>query len=426
MMKFKYILSAVIFSFFFFGCDFIITPEGGDDTGVEQGPSPDPEQDPEQNPDQEPETIPDPQETGRFNIIAWSDITNDGDPSDCEWKLQKLVEADFNMYLGWFDTAEKVEFVLSTADKVGIDIITSSPELESDTQTMVKKMSAHKSLYGYHIMDEPSEHHFPGLANRINNIRKYDPVRPCYVNLYPNWAWGGQNYYLAQVRKFVQQVPVSFLSFDNYPIKTVNGMSTVRHDWYRNLEDIRTVAVENDLPIWAFALALSHSTDEASYPIPTIGELRLQQFSNMLYGAVAFQYFTTWGFIQNHGVTSVYKNIQMVNSELRAFQKYFYGADIKGIWHTGKSIPSGTKELKALPTGITKLETEDSGALVTHFTKEDRDYIAVVNKNPNGGMDLFISFSDTNAVLVGKDGTKTPVEDKYRIPAGDIRLFTWK
>lgn len=426
MMKFKYILSAVIFSFFFFGCDFIIAPEGGDDTGVEQGPSPDPEQDPEQNPDQEPETIPDPQETGRFNIIAWSDITNDGDPSDCEWKLQKLVEADFNMYLGWFDTAEKVEFVLSTADKVGIDIITSSPELESDTQTMVKKMSAHKSLYGYHIMDEPSEHHFPGLANRINNIRKYDPVRPCYVNLYPNWAWGGQNYYLALVRKFVQQVPVSFLSFDNYPIKTVNGVSTVRHDWYRNLEDIRTVAVENDLPIWAFALALSHSTDEASYPIPTIGELRLQQFSNMLYGAVAFQYFTTWGFIQNHGVTSVYKNIQMVNSELRAFQKYFYGADIKGIWHTGSSVPSGTKKLETLPAGVTRLETEDSGALVTHFTKEDRDYIAVVNKNPNGGMDLFISFSDTNAVLVGKDGTKTPVEDKYRIPAGDIRLFTWK
>ena len=82
MMKFKYILSAVIFSFFFFGCDFIITPEGGDDTGVEQGPSSDLEQDPEQNPDQEPETIPDPQETGQFNIIAWSDISNNGDPSE--------------------------------------------------------------------------------------------------------------------------------------------------------------------------------------------------------------------------------------------------------------------------------------------------------------------------------------------------------
>lgn len=426
MMKFKYILSAVIFSFFFFGCDFIITPEGGDDTDVEQGPSSDLEQDPEQNPDQEPETIPDPQETGQFNIIAWSDISNNGDPSDCEWKLQKLVEADFNMYLGWFDSAEKVEFVLSTADKVGIDIITSSPELESDTQTMVKKMSAHKSLYGYHIMDEPSERHFPGLANRINNIRKYDPVRPCYVNLYPNWAWGGQIYYLALVRKFVQQVPVSFLSFDNYPIKTVDGVSTVRHDWYRNLEDIRTVAVENDLPIWAFALALSHSTDEASYPIPTIGELRLQQFSNMLYGAVSFQYFTTWGFIQNHGTTDVYNNIKIVNSELRAFQKYFYGADIKGVWHTGSSIPSGTKKLETLPAGITRLETEDSGALVTHFTKEGRDYIAVVNKTCNWGMDLFISFSDTNAVMIGKDGKKTPIEEKYRIPAGDIRLFTWK
>lgn len=426
MMKFKYILSAVIFSFFFFGCDFIITPEGGDDIGVEQGPSSDLEQDPEQNPDQEPETIPDPQETGQFNIIAWSDISNNGDPSECEWKFQKLVEADFNMYLGWFDAADKVEFLLSAADRVGIDIITACPELESDTQNMVKKMSAHKSLYGYHIMDEPSESHFPGLANRINNIRKYDSVRPCYVNLYPNWAWGGQNYYLARVRKFVQQVPVSFLSFDNYPIKTVNGVSTVRHDWYRNLEDIRTVAVENDLPIWAFALALSHSTDEASYPIPTIGELRLQQFSNMLYGAVSFQYFTTWGFIQNHGTTDVYNNIKIVNSELRAFQKYFYGADIKGVWHTGSSIPSGTKKLETLPAGITRLETEDSGALVTHFTKEGRDYIAVVNKTCNWGMDLFISFSDTNAVMIGKDGKKTPIEEKYRIPAGDIRLFTWK
>ena len=180
------------------------------------------------------------------------------------------------------------------------------------------------------------------------------------------------------------------------------------------------------MPFWAFALALSHSTDEASYPIPTIGELRLQQFSNMLYGAVSFQYFTTWGFIQNHGTTDVYNNIKIVNSELRAFQKYFYGADIKGVWHTGSSIPSGTKKLETLPAGITRLETEDSGALVTHFTKEGRDYIAVVNKTCNWGMDLFISFSDTNAVMIGKDGKKTPIEEKYRIPAGDIRLFTWK
>lgn len=69
MMKFKYILSAVIFSFFLFGCDYAITPEGGGDTDVEQEPGT--EQEPEQTPD--PEDIPDPEETGKFNIIAWSD-----------------------------------------------------------------------------------------------------------------------------------------------------------------------------------------------------------------------------------------------------------------------------------------------------------------------------------------------------------------
>ena len=359
---------------------------------------------------------------GKFPIVAWTGITAE----ESDYKMEVMRDCGINVYLGWYDTVEEVIMTLDNAQEAGVKAILSCDDILYHPAEFVPKVMSHPALFGYHIEDEPETNEFEMLSQIVNGILKVDDTHPCYINLYPNWAWGGQNYYLALVRKFVQQVPVSFLSFDNYPIKTVNGVSTVRHDWYRNLEDIRTVAVENDLPIWAFALALSHSTDEASYPIPTIGELRLQQFSNMLYGAVAFQYFTTWGFIQNHGVTSVYKNIQMVNSELRAFQKYFYGADIKGIWHTGKSIPSGTKELKTLPTGITKLETEDSGALVTHFTKEDRDYIAVVNKNPNGGMDLFISFSDTNAVLVGKDGTKTPVEDKYRIPAGDIRLFTWK
>ena len=127
-------------SIFSIGCDSLITPEGEEGTGTEQGPSSDPEQDPEQNPEQKPEDIPDPQETGKFNIIAWSDITDNGDPSECEWKLQKLLEADFNMYLGWFDSADKVEFLLSAADRVGMDIITACPELESDTQNMVKKM----------------------------------------------------------------------------------------------------------------------------------------------------------------------------------------------------------------------------------------------------------------------------------------------
>ena len=418
MMKVKYILFAFVLSVFSVGCDQKITPGGEEGSSTEQGPSSDQGQDQEDNPDM--------QGTGKFQIIAWSDITDNGDPAECEWKFQKLLEADFNMYLGWFDTAEKVEFVLSAADRVGLDIITSSPELESNTQAMVKKMTAHKSLYGYHIMDEPSEEHFSGLKTRINNIRKYDSTRPCYVNLYPNWAWGGEYSYIAKVRKFVQSVPVSFLSFDNYPIKTVDGKSTVRPDWYHNLEDIRTVAVENGMPIWAFALALSHSTNEASYPIPTIGELRLQQFSNMLYGAVAFQYFTTWGFIQNHGVTNVYNNIKLVNAELRAYQKYFFGADIKGIWHTGSKIPTGTTKLETLPTGITKLETEDSGALVSHFTKNGKNYIAVQNKTCDWGMDLVISFEDTGAVMISKDGTTSPIEEKYRIPAGDIRLFTWK
>ena len=357
-----------------------------------------------------------------FVILAWSDIIDAG---TCKWKLEKMVQADFNAYLGWFDTYSEVESLLDAADEVGIKIITSSPELMTDTQRIVGLMSLHPSLYGYHIDDEPETSEFGALARRINTIRKYDDERLCYVNVYLNWAWGGENVYLSRLKSYLANVPVGFLSFDNYPIKAVNGISTLRPDWYSNLEDVRVASKKAGVPFWAFALALSHATDEANYPIPTLGELRLQQFSNLVYGAVGFQYFTTWGFIQDHGVTGVYEDIKTVNRELKSMEKMFLGADIKGVWHTGESLPSMTSALTTLPEGLSMLKTDDSGAVVSYFTNSGRNYLAVVNKNCNGEMRLEIGFDSSSARFVTKEAARVSVEASYVLSAGDIRVFEW-
>lgn len=397
MMKRIYIYLVIISAVLLFGCEKPSGQEGG-------------------------ETLrPEPEEMEEFIILSWSDIIN----ADAEWKLEKMKEAGFNAYLGWFDTFAEVDAILTSADKLGMKIITSCPELETDKKNIVEAMSAHPSLYGYHIEDEPEVSEFSMLEGRIKGIRAYDQERPCYVNVYPNWAWGGEDAYLPKLRSFLKSVSVSFLSFDNYPIKMVGGERQVRGDWYHNLEDIRVAAKEAKMPFWGFALALAHNTNEASYPIPTIADLRLQQFSNLVYGAVAFQYFTTWGIIQNGGVTGVYADVKRVNGELKQLEKIFLGADIKNVWHTGKVIPSGTKKLNAYPSGITKITTGDEGAVVSYFTNNGKKYMAFVNKSCIGGLDVSITFS-AKAARVAKDGAESPVEDSYRIPAGDIIIFTWE
>ena len=358
-----------------------------------------------------------------FILLTWTGIV---DVNYAEWQLQKMVECGINTYLGWRETYDELEVILNAADKVGINVIVSSPELESDTKNMVERMTAHKSFYGYHIEDEPEVSEFPILADRINEILKYDKEHPCYVNVYPNWAWGGENGYISKLRSFLKEVPVPFLSFDNYPIKNVNGAIEVRSDWYHNLEDIRTAAKEAKMPFWSFALALSHGTAEASYPVPTLAQMRLQQFSNMVYGAVAFQYFTGWGYIQNNKIVQkVFDIVKQVNSELKSMQKIFLGANIKGVWHTGDNIPSGTKKLNILPSGVTKLQTSSTGAVVSSFTNNGKNYMAVVNKNCEASMALTVGFKVDNVVTVAKGGAEAPVQENYQIEAGDILIFRW-
>lgn len=358
-----------------------------------------------------------------FILLTWTGVV---DVNYAEWQLQKMVECGINTYLGWRETYNELEVILNAADKVGINVIVSSPELQTDTKNMVERLTSHESFYGYHIEDEPEVSEFPILADRINKILKYDTEHPCYVNVYPNWAWGGENGYLSKLRKFLKEVPVPFLSFDNYPIRNIGGDIVVRTDWYHNLEDIRTAAKEAKMPFWSFALALSHKTAEANYPVPTLAQLRLQQFSNMVYGAVAFQYFTGWGYIQNGNIVQhVFDIVKQVNSELKSMEKIFLGANIKDVWHTGDNIPSGTKKLNILPSGVTKLQTSATGAVISSFTNNGKNYMAVVNKNCEGPMALTVGFKVDNVVTVAKGGAETPVQENYQIEAGDILIFKW-
>lgn len=352
---------------------------------------------------------------GQFPIIAWTGIN---------WnethKFRAMKECGINTYLGWYDNLLHVQDVLDAAEEYGVKLIVRSENFNSDTQAEVSRMMGHPALLAYHIYDEPSENDFEWIADVVKNIRKVDPETPWYVNLYPNWAWGGAGAYRSRLVSYCNAMPeLPFISFDHYPIRT----SGLREEWYRNLEDVRYIARVKKVPFWAFALSLAHSIDAVnSYPIPTIAELRLQQFSNLVYGAQGFQYFTYWGIYQN-GPTQVYDRVQTVNKELQALSRYFLGADVTDVWHTGTDIPEGTVRLSTLPKGVTSLTTGDGGAVVSHFVKDGIRYLAIVNRDYQDDMDLDIVF-DGEVRKLDKEGKYAPVsEGNYVVGPGDIVLF---
>ena len=345
-----------------------------------------------------------------------------------EWRLKMLKDAGFNVYFDYrLNSLEEAEALLKLGDNTGMKIILECPELHDSAQTAkaVKAMTAHPSFYAYNVWDEPELFEYPEMVRRIKEIYKYDKTHFCYVNLFPNYGWDDwvEERYLETLRHYLKNAPVSFLSFDYYPvIIDEEGNRTLREAWYHNLEDIRTAAKEADVPIWSFALVKAHGP----YPRPTLADLRVQHFSNLVYGAVAFQYFTTRAIVWNNAVVAdIYPIVKQVNGELKQMEKIFLGADIKDVWHIGAETPRGTKALEVYPVGIAKLETGNDGAVVSYFTNHGKQYIAVVNRSCTDDIVLEVDF-ETEASCVAKDGTESPVEAQYAVEAGDIRIFTWK
>ncbi len=355
---------------------------------------------------------------GGFPIVAWTGIT----ASDSGTWLKEMKCSGINVYLGWYDTIDEVMTVLDNAETAGVKAILNCDELFSDTGNIVGRMKDHPALFAYHIADEPSTSDFPMLKDAVNRILSFDDAHPCYINLYPNWAWGKIDDYLQKVNAFLTTVPQRFVSFDHYPIIEVGGVSSFRPEWYKNLEDIRRVARAKKLPIWAFALSLAHYLEDVTYPVPTLGQLRLQQFSNLVYGAQGFQYFTFHGIYRNTP-TQVYDRVKDVNASLQALSKIFMGAEIVDVWHTGASLPYGTKGLSALPQGITSLKTSDVGAVISQVVKDGRTYVAIVNKDFNRDMTLDIAFN-RKVTKIDNMGYKAQAQsENITVSPGNIVIY---
>lgn len=380
-----------------------------------------------------------------FPILAWVGVPEVETTIE---RYRELKESGLNINFSWYSNIAAVEKALDVAHKAGVKLLFSCPELQTEPEKTVRRVMKHPALSGYHLRDEPSAADFPALGEWVRRIQSVDKEHYCYINLFPNYASAeqlfgkgyeakpGVNVYAAHLDTFLKQVPVPFISMDHYPVTDKNGQKSLRPEWYHNLEMLAAASKKSGLPVWAFALAVAHDP----YPIPTVGEIKLQLYSNLAYGAQTLQYFTYWTPGVNaswdfHDApigldgkrTIVYDRIKQINAEIQNVAGCFLGASLVSVAHTGSQVPKGTRRLDKLPSPVRVLETSANGAVVSLLEKGDQQYLVVVNRDFQNPMKLTIVTEDrVNRVL--KDGSTVKANVYHptlEVDPGDAMIFNW-
>jgi len=361
-------------------------------------------------------------------ILFWHGVNTEM----AEEQMPVLAQTGADFYLCRYADCATTLRILDIAEKNGIKMFVGYPALIENPADECSKINAHPAFYGYYLKDEPELWDLDGLGEAVDRIKAADNQHPIYINLYPNWAWQIEKY-ADNIEEFANKCDVPFYSFDQYPVtQNADGSVSVRPDWYRNLEEFSTLARQKGKPFWAFALAESHflgpPSPPAFYPVPTIGHLRLQVYSDLLYGAQVIQYYNFRGVWNKEGFhQDVFDIVKQMNSEIKALSPVFLGCSVQNVWHTGDAIPSHTKAFdKAYVSGLKKLEMSGNGAVVSLLTNGKNLYLAVQNRDCSESAMLEISFAK-NIRLVSKDGSSSKGKTfEETVEPGDIRIFKLK
>jgi hypothetical protein len=370
-------------------------------------------------------------------ILAWYSIPAGETTVE---RYTEMKEAGITHSLTFFPTIDALVKALDVAEKAGVKMVVSCPELKTEPEKTVRRLMNHPALAGYHLMDEPGISKFKELGEWGKKIRAVDGKHFCYVNLFPNFADTATQLGTKNYRKYVSecaaQIPLQFLSFDYYPVMK----DRLSKSWYENLEQVADESKKAGKPFWAFALTTNY--DEGHLTPQTLASMRLQVFSDLAYGAQGIEYFTYWSATSVNSPSSedqrgapisaagkrsvVYDRVKEMSNEIRNLSGVFQGARMVWVRHSGKGmIPAGTVRLTTLPAAVKVLDSNGAPILVSMLEKGDNDFLVVVNKDFLNSINLTF-FGDDTVKKILKDGTIVPAnvyESNMELDPGDASVY---
>lgn len=312
-------------------------------------------------------------------------------------------------------------------------------ELGTSTTATVRRFKGDRAIAGWFLRDEPVTLQYPQLRQLRDSILAADGRHLLYLNLLPSTVSPADLHadsYEDYVQRFVDEVGLPLISYDQYPVVEQGGKAVVRPEFYGNLEAVSRVARRNGLPFWAFCLSTAH----ASYPVPPAEHLRYEAFSALAYGAQCIQYFTYWTPLHTiwdfHAApidstlrrTAVYYRVREVNREIQALSRVFLGAAVEDVGFTGGDLPQGTRPLTRMPEKLLALKTGGRGALVSRMRNGRRRYVVVVSRDISSAQTLTLQIGD-DIRRVLPSGREVPLgvgRQDISLPAGGYVILRTK
>ena len=220
----------------------------------------------------------------RLAIGFWFDPPAD---EQMEARYAEIAEANFTLVIGGFGarTPEQVRLQIALCEKYDMRALVARAGLSPD------QLPTGDGCWGYMVRDEPNAADFPALAEMVAQLRKARPGKMAYINLFPNYASPAQlgtATYDEHVERFAREVDIDVLSMDHYPI--MRPEADGRDTYCTNLEVMRRVALERDIPFWNFFNTMPFGP----HSDPTEAQLRWQIYTSLAYGAKGVLYFCYW------------------------------------------------------------------------------------------------------------------------------------
>lgn len=311
--------------------------------------------------------------------------------------------------------------------------------METSTTATVRRFKGERDLAGWFLTDEPTTRKYPMLKAFRDSVLAADDKHLLYLNLFPcmtGAAHLGAKSYEDYVQRFVDEVGLSQISYDMYPVVHQDGKTFVRPEFYENLEIVSRVARRNGQPFWAFCMCTPHMV----YPPAKIEYLRLEAFAALAYGAQCIQYFTYWTPLHAdwdyHDApidsalqrTAAYYRVRTLNREIQALRRVFLGAVAEDVSFTGDVTPQGTKPFTQLPDRLLALATDGKGALVSRLRNGRRRYVVVVNRNIFAPQVLSLRLAKgvRRVWPTGRETRLAPGEASIGLPAGGYVILRTK
>lgn len=334
----------------------------------------------------------------RVPILGWHSIPENELSLDRFRELADMGLTHSLMHYSPAGNARALEFAAQT----GIKLFVGDERFARPGEELRREVEAyrnHPAVAGYLLRDEPSVGDFAALAAARDALETVDPAHWSYVNLLPTYANAAQlgcATYPEHVRRFLLEFRPEVLSFDHYGI--LEG-DQLRGDYFQNLEWIRQISLEFGTPFWAFALTCPHKP----YPMPTLGHIRFQAWSNFAYGAKGLQYFTywtpnpgTWDFhdapIRLDGTRSTtWDVLKAFNQEVQACADILLNGRAVAVYHT-EPLPAGTRGLD----DSSPFSHVDGGEAIVaiHQLPDAKRYALVVNRSFTKAVTLRLTLQD--------------------------------